>query len=59
MKPDIIKKPYETQSIKGYVGVFCKCGNVLHVKNIPERAGKFIKIECPCGFAIETIYTRH
>ena len=58
MKPDIIKNPYEIQAIDGYVGVFCKCGNVLHVKNIPERAGEFIKIECPCGFQIETIYTR-
>ena len=59
MKPDIIKKPYEIQTIKSYVGVFCECGNVLHVKNIPERVGEFIKIECPCGFAIETIYTRY
>lgn len=58
MKPDIIKNPYEIQAIDGYVGVFCKCGNVLHVKNIPERAGEFIKIECPCGFEIETVYTK-
>ena len=57
MKPDIVKKPYELQAIKGYVGVFCECGNVLHVKNKPERAGEFIVIECPCGFQIKTIYT--
>lgn len=58
MKPDIIKKPYEIQAIEGYVGVFCECGNVLHVKNVPERAGEEITIECPCGFEIRTIYTR-
>ena len=58
MKPDIIKKPYEIQAIKGYVGVICECGNVLHVKNVPERAREWIKIECPCGFEIQTIYTR-
>lgn len=57
MKPDIINKPYELQSVEGYVGVFCKCGNVLHVKNVPERAGEWISIECPCGFVIKTIYT--
>ena len=57
MKPDIIKKPYELQSIEGYVGVFCECGNVLHVRNKPEKAGESIVIECPCGFQIKTIYT--
>ena len=58
MKPDIIKKPYEIQAIKGYVGVFCRCGNVLQVKNVPEKAGEFIYIDCPCGFEIGTIYTK-
>ena len=58
MKPDIIKKPYETQIIEGYIGVFCECGNVLHVKNFSERAGEEITIECPCEFKITTIYTR-
>lgn len=59
MKPDIIKKPYEIQAIDGYVGVICQCGNVLHVKNVPERARELIKIECPCGFEITTMYTRY
>lgn len=58
MKPDIIKKPCEIQAIKGYVGVFCECGNVLHVKNVPEKSGEYIQIECPCGFKITTIYTK-
>lgn len=57
MKPDIIKRPYEIQRIKGYVGVFCQCGNVLHVKNVPERRGEYIEIECPCGFSVLTVYT--
>lgn len=59
MKPDIIKKPYEIQVIDGYVGIICQCGNVLHVKNVPERAREFIKIECACGFEITTMYTRY
>ena len=59
MKPDIIKKPYEIQAIEGYVGVFCECGNILHVKNDPKKAGEFITIECPCGFEITTIYTKY
>ena len=55
MKPDIIQK-YTMQAIKGYVGVFCECGNTLYVKNIPEKAGNLISITCPCGFTIQTIY---
>lgn len=56
MKPDIIKQ-WDIRRIEGYVGVICRCGNTLHVKNVPERAREFIKIECPCGCEIETIYT--
>lgn len=59
MKPDIIRKPYELNKIEGYLCVFCECGNVLHVKNFPERAGEWIVIECPCGFCINTIYSRY
>ena len=57
MKPDIIKK-YSMLKIKDHVGVFCQCGNTLYVKNVPKRAGELIKIECPCGFEITTIYTK-
>lgn len=57
MKPDIIKEAMG-RNIDGYVGVYCKCGKVLYVKNIPEKARKWITIECPCGFEIETIYIR-
>ena len=56
MKPNIIRW-WDTRIIEGYVGVVCRCGNTLHVKKIPERAGEFIKIECPCGCEIQTIYT--
>lgn len=55
MKPDIIRR-WDMRIIEGYVGVICQCGNTLHVKNISERAGEFIKIECPCGCEIKTIY---
>ena len=58
MKPDIIKK-HTMQAIKDYVGVFCKCGNTLYIKNNPEKAGNFISITCPCGFTIGTIYTHN
>lgn len=57
MKPEIIKK-WDMRAIKGYVGVICEFGNVLHVKNIPECAREWITIECPCGSEIHTIYTR-
>lgn len=57
MKPDIIRYN-DLRIVKGYVGVICECGNVLHVKNNPEKARKSIQIECPCGFNITTIYTK-
>ena len=59
MKPDIIieTKGY-ARKIDGYAAACCKCGKVLYVKNIPEKARQWIKIKCPCGFEIETIYTR-
>lgn len=57
MKPDIIKR-HDIRIIKGYVGVICGCGNVLHVKNVPTRARERITIECPCGFQIRTIYAK-
>ena len=57
MKPDIIRK-WDLRIVEGYVGVICRCGNTLHLKNIPERAGELITIECPCGFEVETIYTK-
>ena len=56
MKPDIIRQ-WDMRKIEGYVGVFCQCGNTLHVKNIPEKAKEVIIIECPCGCKIQTIYT--
>lgn len=56
MKPDIIRYN-DLRIIKGYIGVICKCGNVLHLKNRPEKARESIVIECPCGFEIKTIYT--
>ena len=57
MKPDIIKQ-WDIRKIEGYIGVICQCGNTLHVKNVSEKAGEFITIECPCGFEIKTIYTK-
>ena len=57
MKPEIIKR-YTMEEIKDYVGVFCECGNTLYIKNIPEKAGQDVLIECPCGFNIRTIYTK-
>ena len=56
MKPDIIKQ-WDIRQIEGYVGVICRCGNTLHIKNIPEKAGELIRVECPCGSEIQTIYT--
>ena len=56
MKPDIIKQ-WDIRQIEGYVGVICRCGNTLYIKNIPERAGELIRVECPCGSEIQTIYT--
>ena len=57
MKPDIIRPAWDMRKIPGYVPVFCECGNILHVKNVPERAYENIVIACPCGFNIHTIYT--
>lgn len=60
MKPDIVKetKGY-SKSIDGYIGVYCKCGKTLYVKNYPSKARQGINIKCPCGIAIFTIYTRY
>lgn len=55
MKPDIIKYN-DLRAFKGYVGVICRCGNVLHIKNNPKKARQLVFIECPCGAVIETIY---
>ena len=58
MKPDIIKW-CDPRWIDGYVGVFCRCGRTLYVKNIPEKARQGVDIECPCGPVIHTIYTSY
>lgn len=59
MKPDIIKpRAWKAKEIDGYVAVYCKCGNVLYIKNIPSKARQYASIECPCGFQIQTIYKR-
>ena len=58
MKPDIIK--WHCQKwIDGHVGVFCRCGRTLYIKNIPSKAKQDVDIECPCGSVIRTIYTRY
>lgn len=58
MKPDIIK--YNTlTSIDKYLGVFCKCGNTLYIKNNPSLAKQRVVIECPCGENILSIYTSY
>ena len=56
VKPDFIEK-WNIGRFSGYVGVYCKCGKFLYVKNVPEKARQHIIVECPCGFEIETIYT--
>lgn len=58
MKPDIIKWHYPLW-IDGHVGVFCRCGRTLYVKNIPSKAKQEIDIECPCGSVIHTMYTSY
>lgn len=58
MKPDIIKW-HDLRWIDGHVGVFCRCGRTLYIKNIPEKARQGVDIECPCGSVIHTIYTRY
>ena len=53
----IVRKAYGfAKKIKGYVGVYCRCGNVCYVKNKPDKRGQWITIECPCGSSIQTIY---
>lgn len=58
MKPDIIRWS-DLRWIDGYVGVICRCGRTLHIKNIPSKARQFVDVECPCGEIIRTIYTRY
>lgn len=58
MKPDIIRWS-DLRWIDGYVGVICRCGRTLHIKNIPSKARQGVYIECPCGEVIHTIYTRY
>ena len=55
MKPDIIRQN-DLRWIDGHVGVFCSCGKTLYIKNLPEKAGQEVRIECPCGQTIRTIY---
>lgn len=60
MKPDIIKETKGfSKSIDGYVGVYCRCGKTLYIKNIQSKARQGVDIECPCGSIIQTIYTRY
>lgn len=58
MKPDIIKEQC-LKWIDGYIGVFCRCGRTLYIKNIPSKAKHGVEIDCPCGATIHTIYTRY
>lgn len=58
MKPDIVKLNC-LKWIDGHIGVFCRCGRTLYIKNIQSKAGQCVDIECPCGKTIHTIYTRH
>lgn len=61
MRPDIVKDISGGfgKNIKGYIGGYCRCGRVLYVKNVPEKARQEIRIECPfCDFEMTTIYAR-
>ena len=58
MKPDIIKW-CDPRCIDGHVGVFCRCGRTLYIKNIPSKAKQLVDVECPCGEVINTMYTRY
>ena len=57
MKSEIIIPNYMNKK-DGYIGVFCRCGNTLYVRNDPSKAREQVAIECPCGSVIETIYTK-
>lgn len=58
MRPDIIKW-YSPYWIDGFVGVFCECGRTLYIKNDQSNEGQSVEIECPCGKAIYTRYTKY
>lgn len=58
MKPNIVKFSC-LEWIDGYIGVFCRCGRTLYIKNIQSKVRQGVDIECPCGKTIHTVYTRH
>lgn len=58
MKPDVIRWN-DLRWIDGHVGVFCRCGRTLYIKNVQSKAQQPVDVECPCGATIHTIYTRY
>lgn len=47
----IVRPPGDIRIIEGYEGVYCKCGNTLHIKTPEIKA--WHPIECPeCGHIV-------